>query len=321
MTNISDDQLTFSAIEQAHNRIKPFINHTPVLTSSTLNQEVEAEVFLKCENFQKVGAFKIRGATNAALSLTEEERKNGIATHSSGNHAQAVAHAAKNLGIKAYVVMPDNSPAVKVSAVRGYGAEIIFCTPEISTRESTLDKILKETGAAFIHPFNDYSVIAGQATASKELLEEVPDLNALITPIGGGGLISGTCLSAHYLAPSAAVYGSEPDAVDDAYRSLRSGSLQTNKTTLSIADGLLTNLGDKTYSIIKEYIKDIFTVTEEDIVAAMHFAWERMKIVIEPSSAVAIAALIKRKEVFSGQKVGVIVTGGNVDLASLPFKG
>ncbi len=314
-----DTTPSFQDIKDAHNRIRPFIHQTPVLTSNSLNALVGAELFLKCENLQKIGAFKIRGATNAALCLSDEEKKYGIATHSSGNHAQAIALAAQNLGIKAYVVMPDNSPIVKVNAVRGYGAEIIFCTPDISTRETTLDKVIQDTGAAFIHPFNDYRIIAGQATASKELLEDVKNLDAVITPIGGGGLMSGTCLTAHYLSPSVAVYGSEPKAVDDAYRSWKFGTLQKNETTKSIADGLLTNLGDKTFAIIKDHVKDIFTVSEEEIVAAMHFVWERMKIVIEPSSAVAIAAVKQQKQVFQNMKVGIIITGGNVDLANLPF--
>ena len=311
---------SFEDIERAHTRIKPFINKTPVLTSQSLNDWAGTELHLKCENLQKIGAFKLRGATNAAICLSGEERKNGLATHSSGNHAQAVALAAKNLGVKAYVVMPDNSPQVKVNAVKGYGAEIIFCTPEIRTRETTLNKVIEDTGATFIHPFNNYKVIEGQATASKELLEETGELDALITPIGGGGLMSGSCLTGHYLYPNLEIYGSEPAAVDDAYRSLKSGTLQTNQTTNSIADGLLTNLGDKTFGIIKEHVKDIFTVSEEEIIGAMHFVWERMKIIIEPSSAVAIAAVKKQNDVFKNKKVGVIITGGNVDLAKLPFK-
>ena len=319
MTNHLDTPPTLDLIEQAHDRIRAFINQTPVLSSTALNTSVGAEIYLKCENFQKVGAFKIRGATNAALCLTENERQNGIATHSSGNHAQAVALAAKNLGVKAYVVMPDNSPAVKVNAVKGYGAKIIFCSPDISTRETTLNQVIQDTGAAFIHPFDNYQVIAGQATAAKELLEEVPELDVLITPIGGGGLMSGTCLSAHYLTPNVKVYGAEPAAVDDAYRSLKEGSLQKNQTTLSIADGLLTNLGDKTFKIIREHVKSIFTVREDEIKEAMHFVWERIKIIIEPSSAVAIAAIIKHKKELSGKKIGVIITGGNVDLGNLPF--
>ena len=319
MTNHPLTPPTLDLIEQAHDRIRPFINQTPVLSSTALNTAIGAKIYLKCENFQKVGAFKIRGATNAALCLTEKERQNGIATHSSGNHAQAVALAAKNMGVKAYVVMPDNSPAVKVNAVKGYGAKIIFCSPDISTRETTLTQVIQDTGAAFIHPFDNYQVIAGQATAAKELLEEIPELDILITPIGGGGLMSGTCLAAHYLAPTVKVYGAEPAAVDDAFRSLKEGSLQKNQTTLSIADGLLTNLGDKTFKIIREHVKSIFTVSENEIKEAMHFVWERMKIVIEPSSAVAIAAIIKQKEALIEKKVGVIITGGNVDLRTLPF--
>jgi len=230
-----------------------------------------------------------------------------------------VALAAKNLGVRAYVVMPDNSPVVKVNAVKGYGAEIIFCSPDISTRETTLNQVIQDTGAAFIHPFDNYQVIAGQATAGMELLEEVPNLDTLITPIGGGGLMSGTCLSAHYWSPSAEVIGAEPTAVDDDFQSLNAGELKKNKTTLSIADGLLTNLGEKTFGIIKDHVKAIFTVSEDEIIASMHFVWERMKIVIEPSSAVAIAAAIKHKKELKGKRVGIIITGGNVDLSKLPF--
>ena len=311
--------ISFDDIIIAHDRIRPYINRTPVLTSKTLNEITGAELYLKCENFQKTGSFKIRGATNAFLCLSEEERKNGIATHSSGNHAQAVALTAKNLGVNAYIVMPDNSPLVKVNAVKEYGAKVIFCTPEISTREISLNQVLKETGATFIHPFNNHRVIEGQATASKELMEEISGLNALITPIGGGGMMSGTCLTGHALSPNVEIYGSEPAAVDDAYRSLKSGSIQTNAITKSIADGLLTNLANKTFGIIREHVKDIFTVSEEDIITAMHFVWERMKIIIEPSSAVAIAAVMQQKELFRNKKVGVIITGGNIDFNKLSF--
>ena len=249
--------ITKKHIEEAHERIKPFIHHTPVLTSNTLNQISGCSLFFKCENFQKIGAFKIRGAMNAVLSLPKEKLLNGIATHSSGNHAQAIAYAARQAGTKAFVVMPDNSPKVKVDAVKEYGAEIHFCKPTLEGRETTLNIIVEKTGAEFIHPFNDYRVIAGQATCAKELIEEISSLDFIIAPVGGGGLLSGTLLSTHYFSPSTFVYAGEPEGAADAILSMRSGRIEKAPFIDTIADGLLTNLGDKTFPIIRQFVKDI----------------------------------------------------------------
>lgn len=303
-------------IQEAHERIKPFIHQTPVLTSATLNQFSGAELFFKCENFQKIGAFKIRGGMNAALSLPKDQLQNGLATHSSGNHAQAIAYAARELGTKAFIVMPENSPQVKVDAVKGYGAEITFCENNQQARETTLQSIVEKTGAAFIHPYNDERVITGQATCAKELLETVPDLDLIVAPVGGGGLLSGTSLSAHYFS-SAKVYAAEPEGAADAVLSFRSGKIEAAPFVKTIADGLLTKLGDKTFPIIQKYVTDILTVSDEEIIASMKLVYERMKIVIEPSSAVTLAAALKNKEAFAGKKVGVIFSGGNVDLKKL----
>lgn len=303
-------------IQDAHERIKPFIHQTPVLTSATLNQFSGAELFFKCENFQKIGAFKIRGGMNAALSLPKDQLQNGLATHSSGNHAQAIAYAARELGTKAFIVMPENSPRVKVDAVKGYGAEITFCENNQQAREATLQSIVEKTGAAFIHPYNDERVITGQATCAKELLETVPDLNLIVAPVGGGGLLSGTSLSAHYFS-SAKVYAAEPEGAADAVLSFRSGKIETAPFVKTVADGLLTKLGDKTFPIIQQYVTDILTVSDEEIIASMKLVYERMKIVIEPSSATTLAAVLKNKDVFAGKKVGIIFSGGNVDLKKL----
>jgi threonine dehydratase len=310
-------EITAEIISQAHQRIQPYIHRTPVLTSQTLNTLTRAELFFKCENFQKIGAFKIRGGMNAVLSMPEEKRKNGIATHSSGNHAQAIALAAKTLGIKAHIVMPDNSPKVKVAAVADYGAEITFCEPNQQARESTLQAIVDSTGAAFIHPYNDYHVIAGQATCAKELIEDVPDLQVLMAPVGGGGLLSGTALSAHYFAPNVQVFAGEPEGAADAVLSFKSGKVEQAPFVNTIADGLLTTLGDKTLPIIQKHVTDIFTVSDEEILAAMRLIWERMKIIIEPSCAVPLAALLKNKARFSGKRIGIILSGGNVDLEKI----
>ncbi|MFT3843781.1 MAG: pyridoxal-phosphate dependent enzyme [Lacibacter sp.] len=303
-------------IQQAHERIKPFIHQTSVLTSATLNKFSGAELFFKCENFQKIGAFKIRGGMNASLSLPKDQLQNGLATHSSGNHAQAIAYAAKELKTKAFIVMPENSPQVKVDAVREYGAEITFCENNQQAREATLQSIVEKTGAAFIHPYNDERVITGQATCAKELLEKIPGLDMIVAPVGGGGLLSGTSLSAHYFS-SAKVYAAEPEGAADAELSFRSGKIETAPFVKTIADGLLTKLGDKTFPIIQQYVTDILTVNDAEIIAAMKLVYERMKIVIEPSSAVTLAAVLKNKDVFAGKKVGIIFSGGNVDLKKL----
>ena len=310
-------EITQQHIEEAHERIKPFIHKTPVLTSKTLNSISGTQIFFKCENFQKIGAFKIRGGMNAVLSLAAEKRQKGIATHSSGNHAQAIAYAAREVGTKAYIVMPDNSPKVKVDAVKGYGAEIFFCEPNQQAREEKLQEVVEKTGAEFIHPYNDHRVITGQATAAKELIEEIPSLDFIITPVGGGGLLSGTLLSAHYFSPSTTVYAGEPEGAADAIHSLRNGKIEKAPYVKTIADGLLTTLGDKTFSIIREYVKDILTVSDEEIIAAMRLVYERMKIVVEPSGVVPLAALLKNKSLFTGKKVGVIFSGGNVELKKL----
>ena len=310
---------SLSDIKRAHQRIRKYIIHTPIITSNSINEMTGAEVFFKCENFQKVGAFKMRGAINAILSYRPEERANGFATHSSGNHAQAVALASKIAGTKAYIVMPKNAPVVKKNAVKEYGAEIILCEPNEKSRQETCDKVIAETGAIFIPPFNDYRVITGQATAAKELLEDTPDLDVVMTPVGGGGLSAGTALMVKYLMPHTDVILAEPEKADDAYRSFKSGKLQTVKNPNTIADGLKVSLGDKNFDIIKEYVKDILLVSEDEIINAMRIIWERMKIIIEPSCAVPLAALIKNKEQFQGKRVGIIITGGNVDLGNLPF--
>jgi threonine dehydratase len=282
-------------IEQAHERIKPFIHKTPVLTCNTINKLAGAELFFKCENFQKIGAFKIRGGMNAALSLSKEKAANGIATHSSGNHAQAIAYAARQLGTKAYIVMPNNSPSVKVNAVKGYGAEVTFCENNQQAREETLQTIVDRTGAEFIHPYNDERVITGQATCAKELLEEVPSLDFLLAPVGGGGLLSGTLLSAHYFSPSTKVYAGEPEGAADAVLSLKNGKIESAPYIKTIADGLLTKLGDKTFPIIQQYVADILTVSDEEIISTMRLVYERMKIIVEPSCVVPLAALLKKK--------------------------
>ena len=306
--------ITKEQIEQAHERIKPFIHKTPVLTSLILNQFSGAELFFKCENFQNIGAFKIRGAMNAVLTLPEEKLKNGIATHSSGNHAQAIAYAARQVGSKAYIVMPNTSPQVKVDAVKGYGAEITFCEPNQQARETALQTIVDKTGAEFIHPYNDERVITGQATCAKELTEEIPGLDFILAPVGGGGLLSGTLLSAHYFSAATKVYAGEPDGAADAVLSLKSGKIETAPYINTIADGLLTKLGDITFPIIQQYVTDILTVSDEEIIAALKLVYERMKIIVEPSCVVPFAALLKNKELFAGKKVGIILSGGNVDL-------
>ncbi|MGQ0739742.1 MAG: pyridoxal-phosphate dependent enzyme [Bacteroidota bacterium] len=309
--------ITKEQIEQAHQRIKPFIHRTPVLTSATLNAITGAELFFKCENFQKIGAFKIRGAMNAVISLSKDKLGKGIATHSSGNHAQAIAYAARQAGTKAYIVMPDNSPKVKVDAVRGYGAEIFFCEPNQPAREKMLNEVVEKTGAEFIHPYNNYAVITGQATCAKELIEEVISLDCIIAPVGGGGLLSGTCLSAEYFLPAASVYAGEPEGAADAILSIKNGKIETAPYVDTIADGLLTKLGDKTFPIIRQKIAEIFTVGDEEIIASLKLVYERMKLVIEPSAAVPLAALFKNKEKFNEKKVGIIFSGGNVDLSIL----
>jgi threonine dehydratase len=305
--------VTKETIEQAHQRIKPYIHRTPVMTSQGVDERAGCNLFFKCENFQKIGAFKARGAMNAVLTLSNEDRVKGVATHSSGNHAQALARAAKIMGIKAYIVMPRTAPAVKKRGVEGFGGEIFECEPTLQARETTLAEVIKKTGATEIHPFNNYSVINGQATAAKELFEEVPNLDVIIAPVGGGGLLSGTALATKYFSPNTTVIAGEPEGADDAFRAKQSGKIETSQAS-SIADGLLTSLGDKTFPIIRDEVKEVITVSDKEIISAMRFIWERMKIIVEPSCAVPLAAVLKSKEKFKGKRVGIILSGGNVDL-------
>ena len=285
-----------------------------MLTNKSINELTGIDFYFKCENFQKIGAFKIRGGMNATLSLNAAQLKNGIATHSSGNHAQALAYAAKTLGIKAYIVMPKSSPQVKVDAVKGYGAEVIICEANQAAREAALNKVVAETGAEFIHPYDDYRVITGQATCVKEFIEEVPALDVVITPVGGGGLLSGTCLGAHFFKPGLQVYAGEPEGAADAVLSIKSGKVEKAPFINTIADGLMTTLSEQTLAIIKEYVTDILLVTDEEIIAALKLVYERMKIIVEPSCVVPFAAAIKNAHLFKGKKVGIILSGGNVDL-------
>lgn len=315
MTNLP----TFADIERAHQRIRPYIHRTPVMTSKSINEITGAELFFKCENLQKVGAFKFRGACNSVFALSDEEAKNGVCTHSSGNHAAALALAARMRGIPAYIVMPDNAPEIKKKAVAGYGAQITFCEPTQAARESTLAKVAERTGATEIHPYNYFNVICGQGTAAKELIEKTGHLDVVMAPVGGGGLLSGTALTTKALLPNARVIAAEPAGADDAFRSFYSKTLHPSVAPKTIADGLLTSLGSLTFPIVLANVDQVVTVSEEGIVAAMRMIWERMKIIIEPSSAVPLAAILENKIDVKGKKVGIILSGGNVDLGKLPF--
>lgn len=302
-------------------RIRPYVHHTPIMESKHIENFLGNDLYFKCENFQRAGAFKIRGATNAILQLTDEQKIKGVVTHSSGNFAQALALAARSVGVKCYIVMPYDAPEVKRNAVRVYGGEIIECASTLEARQRISKQVIDQTGATFIHPSNTLEVIIGQATAAMELLEVYPDLDVLITPVGGGGLIAGTALAAKYFGkPGIQVVGGEPLEADDAFRSLASGVIQSNETTDTIADGLKTQLGDVNFPIIQQHVKGIVRVRENEIVSAMRLIWERMKVIVEPSSAVALAVLIKERPCFEGKKVGIILSGGNVDLNNLPFK-
>ena len=302
-----------------YTRIEPYVHKTPVLSSRLINRLVGADVYFKCENFQRTGAYKMRGATNAIIQLTNEQKQKGVVTHSSGNFAQALALAAQSLGVTAYIIMPSNSPQVKKNAVAEYGGNILECKPTINARQAAADKIAENTGATFIHPSNNIDVILGQGTACIELLKKHPNLGSVFCPVGGGGLIAGSALAIHYFGNDCNIFGGEPFEADDAYRSLLSGKIETNTTTNTIADGLRTQLGDINFPIILKHVKKIIRVTEDDIIEAMRLIYERMKIIIEPSSAVAVAALIKNKKDFKNQKVGIIISGGNVDINNLPF--
>ena len=311
-----------AAIEEARERIREHVHQTPVITCQALDELSGPQLFFKCENLQKVGAFKFRGATNAVLSLTEAEAANGVVTHSSGNHAQAVALAARGRNIAAHIVMPDNAPAIKRAAVEGYGARVIPCEPTLAARESTAAEVISETGASFIHPYNDSRVIAGQGTTALELLEEVPSLDAIITPVGGGGLISGVSIACRELAPGIKVLGAEPTGADDAARSMEAGEWIPQQAPSTIADGLLTSLGDLTWPIIRDHVERIIRVDDTEIISAMQLFWQRAKLVIEPSAATALAAVLGDSlDDLPLKRVGIILSGGNVDLEELPWQG
>ena len=310
---------TFDDVLAARERIAPYVHRTPVLTSSYLNELTGAELFFKCENFQKAGAFKARGASNAVFSLTDEQAAKGVATHSSGNHAQSLSYAAGRRGIKAYVVMPNNAPEAKKAGVRSYGGEIFECEPSTTAREAMVAEIIAKTGADLVHPYNDHRVIAGQASCSLELQEEVPDLDAIVAPIGGGGMISGTCLAMSTVSPATKIYAAEPNNADDAYRSFKAGRIIEDDAPQTIADGLKVSLRPRTWHFVSNYLTDVLLASETEIIDAMFITWQRMKIVIEPSSSVPLATILKNKALFAGKRVGVILTGGNVDLHKLPW--
>lgn len=304
----------------AHERIKPYIHRTPVLTSQYLNDLTGAELFFKCENLQKAGAFKARGASNAVFGLTEEQAAKGVATHSSGNHGTCLSYAAGRRGIPCTVVMPHTAPQAKKDAVRGYGGRVVECEPSTTSREAVFAEVVAQTGAEFVHPYNDPRVIAGQGTCSKELIEQVQGLDAVIAPIGGGGMISGTCLTLSKLAPHIKIYAAEPEQADDAYRSFKAGHIIADDAPVTVADGLKVPLKDLTWHFVKNHVTDILTASEQEIIDAMLLTWKRMKIVIEPSCAVPLATILKNKDVFAGKRVGVVITGGNVDLDVLPWQ-
>ncbi len=304
---------------ETHQRIKPYVHQTPVLTSQSINEILGCELFFKCENFQKVGAFKYRGATNAVLSLSAAQKRRGVATHSSGNHAAALALAAKLNGVKAHIVMPNNAPEIKKKAVAGYGADITFCEPTLEAREATLQQIIGQTGATMVHPYNQWEVICGQGTAALELLEQQKSLDVVMTPVGGGGLLSGTAIYVKEQFPHVKVMAGEPIMADDAFRSFKSGKFCPVVNPATMADGLRTSLGSLTFQIIQNKVDDILVVQEESIRVAMRLVWERMKIIIEPSSAVPLAAIMENEKVFANKRIGIILSGGNVDLNNLPF--
>lgn len=310
---------TYKQVDKAHIRVRQYAHRTPILSSASINRITGAKILFKCENFQKVGAFKFRGAINAVMSLSDGDAGRGVATHSSGNHAAALALAARKRGVDAYVVMPENAPDIKKKAVAGYGATIYFCKPTLKARESALAEVIVETGATEIHPYDNSEVISGQGTAAKELLEDEGDLDLVLAPVGGGGLLAGSALSVSHLSPGTKLIGCEPEGADDAYRSFLKGEIVPSNNPKTIADGLLTSLGNRNFAIIKEKVEQIVTVSEDSIVEAMRLVWERMKIVIEPSSAVPLGAVLEGKIDPRNQKIGVIISGGNLDLENLPF--
>lgn len=309
----------FDHVLAAHERVAPYIHRTPVLTSRLINAMAGAELFFKCENFQKAGAFKARGASNAVFGLSEAQAEKGVATHSSGNHGLSLSYAAGRRGVPCTVVMPRTAPRAKKDAVAGYGGRVVECEPSTSSREAVFAEVVAETGAEFVHPYNDGRVIAGQATCSRELNEQVEGLDAVIAPIGGGGMVSGTCLTLSNVAPHVKIYAAEPEQADDAYRSFKAGHIIADDAPDTVADGLKVPLKDLTWHFVSNHVSDILTVSEQEIVDAMMLIWKRMKIIAEPSSAVALAAILKNRDVFAGKRVGVIITGGNVDLDKLPW--
>ncbi len=315
----SMDLPNFDDVIAAHERIRPYIHRTPVLTSEYFNKLTGAELFFKCENFQKAGAFKVRGASNAVFGLDDATAAKGVATHSSGNHALSLSYAAGRRGIPCHVVMPRTAPQAKKDAVMGYGGKITECEPSTSSREAAFAKVQEETGADFVHPYNDPRVIAGQATCSREMLEQVDGLDAVIAPIGGGGMISGCCLTLSTIAPQVEIYAAEPEQADDAYRSFKAGHIIADDAPVTIADGLKVPLKERTWHFVSNHVTDILTASEQEIIDAMKLTWQRMKIVMEPSCAVPLATILKNKDVFAGKRVGVVITGGNVDLDKLPW--
>jgi len=310
---------TLSDIKSAHKRIKPFIHQTPVLTSQQLNKIFDCNLYFKCENFQRVGAFKFRGATNAVLQLADDKKKRGVVTHSSGNHAAALALAATMNGVKPYIVMPENAPVVKKNAVAGYGAEITFCKPTLQAREETTRLIMEKSGAILVHPYDNFNVICGQGTAALELLEEIGNLDIVVAPVGGGGLLSGTSTTVKGISDKTKVIGAEPLNANDAWKSFTTGVLTPSVNPSTIADGLLTSLSELTFSVVRKNVDQIFTVSEETIIECMLLVWERMKIIIEPSSATVLAVVRENPDFFRGKKTGLIISGGNVDFRKLPF--
>ena len=310
---------TFDDMLEAHKRIEPYIHRTPVLTSSYFNELTGAQLFFKCENFQKAGAFKVRGASNAVFGLSDEDAARGVCTHSSGNHALSLSYAAGRRGIPCNVVMPRTAPEAKKAAVRGYGGIITECEPSTSSREEVFAQVQAKTGGDFIHPYNDPRVIAGQGTCSREFMEQTDGIDMMVAPIGGGGMISGTCLTLSNIAPEVQIIASEPEQADDAYRSFKAGHIIADDAPSTIADGLKVPLKELTWHFVSNHVSDILTATEQEIIDAMKLTWQRMKIVMEPSCAVPLATILKNKEKFAGKRVGVIVTGGNVDLAKLPW--
>ena len=311
--------VTYHDIEKAHLRISGHIHNTPILTSDSLNNELSSNLFFKCENFQKTGSFKIRGATNSILQLNDTEIKNGIITTSSGNHGAAVAFIADKIGTSSKIIMPNNTPKNKIENVQRYGGEIFYCEPNIKSREDTLEKMVQKSGGSIIHPYNDEKIIAGQGTAAKELIEKVPNLDAIICPVSGGGLLSGTLLAAKNLRPDIKVFGAEPENADDTYRSILNNKIMSNETTDTIADGLRAQVGTVTFPIIKENVDKILLVSEEMIISSMYMIWQRLKIIIEPSCSIVLAALMLNSNKFLNKKVGLILTGGNYDLKQIPW--